>query len=366
MRTIIKRILTKAAVVTFSTIIAVGFYRDNCSTDKEPLPNCDSQAITFETEDSVFSVNVNTGTNDFVSDESQSNTESSQNDVFKESQTENVSELATNAPDTDYKEADDIIPLPVSMNNEEINSEIENAEEQIIIREASDIGDTESAQYEFEYTISITESNEPANKNEFYLIDVPFISQLTGYPTGCEAVSTAMVLNYYGYEISPDEIIDEHLIISPLPTKQNEVLQAESPWNAFIGDPYSNDGYGCYSIVIENALYNIIDDGVNYIVRSENSTLDELCQNYVANDIPIIVWATAEMRSGYVSEYWIAPDGETVSWIAPEHCLVLTGFDDEYYYFNDPRCGKNTPYRKASAESAFKSMYCQSIVIARW
>ena len=356
MRFIIKRILTKSAVITFSTIIAVGLYGGNCSTDNEPLPNYDSPTITFETEDAVFSVNANTGTKDPVSDESQSNTESSQNDVFKESQTDNVSELATNAPDTDYKEADDIIPLPVSVNNEEINSDIENAEEQITINEAPNPDDTNS----------ITETNELVIENELYLIDVPFISQLTGYPTGCEAVSTAMVLNYYGYEISPGEIIDEHLIISPLPTEQNEVVQADSPWNAFIGDPYSNDGYGCYSTVIENALYNIIDDNVNYIVRSENSTLDELCQNYVANDIPVIVWATADMRPGYVSEYWIAPDGETVSWIAPEHCLVLTGFDDEYYYFNDPRCGKNTPYRKASAESAFESLYCQSIVIARW
>ena len=103
MRFIIKRILTKSAVITFSTIIAVGLYGGNYFTDKEPLPNCDSQAITFETEDSVFSVNANTGTNDSVSAESQSNTESSQNDVFKESQTDNVSELATNAPDTDYK-----------------------------------------------------------------------------------------------------------------------------------------------------------------------------------------------------------------------------------------------------------------------
>ncbi len=132
MRTIIKRILTKAAVITFSTIIAVGLYGGNYFTDKEPLPNYDSQAITFKTEDSVFSVNANTGTNDSVSAESQSDTESSQNDDSKESQTDNVSEMAANAPDTDYKEADDIIPLPVSMNNEEINSEIENAEEQII------------------------------------------------------------------------------------------------------------------------------------------------------------------------------------------------------------------------------------------
>ena len=181
MRFIIKRILTKAVVLTASAMIAFGLYRGNCSNDKEPLPNCNSPTITFETEDAVFSVNANTGTKDSVSAESQSNTESSQNDVSKESQTDNVSELATNTPDTDNKEGDDIIPLPVSVKNEEINSDIENAEEQITINEAPNPDDTNS----------ITETNEPVIENELYLIDVPFISQLTGYPTGCETVSTA-------------------------------------------------------------------------------------------------------------------------------------------------------------------------------
>ena len=37
--------------------------------------------------------------------------------------------------------------------------------------------------------------------------NVPFISQLIKYPTGCESVSTAMALNYWGCPITVEELI---------------------------------------------------------------------------------------------------------------------------------------------------------------
>ena len=29
-------------------------------------------------------------------------------------------------------------------------------------------------------------------------------------------------------------------------------------------------------------------------------------------------------------------NGKLIQWIAPEHCLLLVGYDDEHYIFNDP------------------------------
>ena len=41
--------------------------------------------------------------------------------------------------------------------------------------------------------------------NQKKIIRVPYIDQSVKYPTGCESVSTVMLLQYLGYEITVDE-----------------------------------------------------------------------------------------------------------------------------------------------------------------
>ena len=38
-------------------------------------------------------------------------------------------------------------------------------------------------------------------------IDVPYINQSENYPTGCESVTTVMLLHYPGYDISVDDFV---------------------------------------------------------------------------------------------------------------------------------------------------------------
>ena len=42
-------------------------------------------------------------------------------------------------------------------------------------------------------------------------INAPYISQKETYPTGCESVSTVMLLNFLGYNITVDEFIEKYL-----------------------------------------------------------------------------------------------------------------------------------------------------------
>ena len=43
----------------------------------------------------------------------------------------------------------------------------------------------------------------------YHIKGVPYLNQISlGYPTGCEAVSAAMVLKYKGYKVSSQNIID--------------------------------------------------------------------------------------------------------------------------------------------------------------
>ena len=42
-------------------------------------------------------------------------------------------------------------------------------------------------------------------------LEAPYIDQSVKYPTGCESVSTVMLLQYLGYSLTVDEFIEKYL-----------------------------------------------------------------------------------------------------------------------------------------------------------
>ena len=61
-------------------------------------------------------------------------------------------------------------------------------------------------------------------------------------------------------------------------------------------------------------------------------------------------------------QWYLQEDGSLFQWIGREHCLVLTGYDNQYYYFNDPLSGK-VKYAKSLVETRFSQLGKQSLVI---
>ena len=58
---------------------------------------------------------------------------------------------------------------------------------------------------------------EKMSQNELTKISgVPLIQQYPLLPNGCEAVSAAMILQYYGFDITAQEFVDEYLFMQPL------------------------------------------------------------------------------------------------------------------------------------------------------
>lgn len=64
--------------------------------------------------------------------------------------------------------------------------------------------------------------------------------------------------------------------------------------------------------------------------------LEELCSAYIDNNIPVILWGTLKMTSQCTYSSWKTPDGKTIQYNNKLHCLLLVGYDENYYYFNDP------------------------------
>jgi uncharacterized protein YvpB len=188
------------------------------------------------------------------------------------------------------------------------------------------------------------------------IIQAPFISQLGKYPTGCESVTTVMALNHIGIDVSVDKFIDSYLTKTGVPF---------DPSISFGGNLRSTSGYGCYAPVIKKALDKALS-GQKYTAKQlYGVSLKNLCSNYIDKGIPVILWATMYMNTPYISSTWTY-NGKTINWIAPEHCLLLVGYDSSHYIFNDPLTSHpQTYYSKSSVEAAYKGLNYQAIVLEK-
>ena len=66
-------------------------------------------------------------------------------------------------------------------------------------------------------------------------------------------------------------------------------------------------------------------------------SMEVLLREYIDNDKPVIFWASIDLKETYSGPEWILTDsGERFLWRSNEHCMLLVGYDEENYYFNDP------------------------------
>jgi uncharacterized protein YvpB len=196
-----------------------------------------------------------------------------------------------------------------------------------------------------------------------YIIEgVPILSQLPDFPTGCESVSACMLLQYNGYDIAPDVFVDEYLDKNDDFYHRDGVCWGPDPYTYFIGDPRTNTSYGCMAPVIRNAVNKVLgrDDWGGI---TDCDSINELCRTYISRDIPVMVWTSMRMETPRPGSVWKLPDGSDYQWLSNEHCMVLVGYDETCYYFNDPSTGKTEKFEKEISERRFAAFEYQSIVI---
>lgn len=203
------------------------------------------------------------------------------------------------------------------------------------------------------------------------VVDVPYYSQ-KDYPTGCELVSMSMVLAFHGFDIKAGDIIKKGYLDSAEVYTKKSIKYSGDPNKVFIGNPHKNSGYGCMSGAVMLALQRYLAPQEHKLDKKYEITdiggmpLDEICENYIDNGIPVIVWCSIDMKPTFTNlrNSWIIENtGERYIWKSNEHCLVLVGYDDENYYFNDPLVKKSTKYMKRLAERRYGEMGMQAVVV---
>ena len=71
--------------------------------------------------------------------------------------------------------------------------------------------------------------------------------------------------------------------------------------------------------------------------KGEDISIQELLEKYIDQGMPVVFWACINMRKEIPGPEWkLLDSGETFCWISNEHCMLLVGYDEEKYYFNDP------------------------------
>lgn len=200
------------------------------------------------------------------------------------------------------------------------------------------------------------------------LINVPQISQVGKFPTGCESVSAVMVLNFYGCNISVKEFIDKHLV-------KKRIFDHPDPNSAFVGSPYDTHSYGCFAPCIAKAMNKVLKEAHAEVIRGKS--LKDLSEEYIRNGTPVLIWVTMGMRKtrptttwtiGYTDENARYRKGEKFTWPGNEHCVVLIGFNDKDYFVNDPlqALGKvKGAYEKNLLEERFREQGSQAVVVKK-
>ncbi len=194
------------------------------------------------------------------------------------------------------------------------------------------------------------------------LLEVDCIAQMPLFPTGCEAVSTVMALQYLGETISIEAFIVNHLPMSRDFYYQNGRLNGPDPHQRFVGDPRTQNSYGCFAPVIETALHHYFGSEER-VINTTGTTIPDLCKEYIDRGLPVILWASIRMEPIKSGTVWFLPNSERFVWPSGEHCVLLIGYDDTHYYVNDPYEGRICAYERATVEKRYREMDCQSLVI---
>lgn len=169
------------------------------------------------------------------------------------------------------------------------------------------------------------------------IISVPYIDQTKNYPTGCESVSSVMLLRYLGIPLSVDEFIENYLEKEPMEYRKGR-LYGPNPFRRFAGSPYDSDSFGCYPPVIVNALNRVFMERKvrRRAVDISGMPIERMLTEFVDRDLPALFWASIDWKETVLGPDWYLSDGTLFSWISGEHCLLLVGYDEDSYYFNDP------------------------------
>ncbi len=193
-------------------------------------------------------------------------------------------------------------------------------------------------------------------KEQKVLLQVPLIKQLPELPRGCEVTSLAMLLRHAGLDVDKMTLA-KAVRKDPTPyQRKNGMTYFGDPNHGFVGNMYdiNKPGLGVYSKPIAELGEQYLP---GRIVNLTGTDFEDVMQQ-VENEKP--VWVINNTLFSHVPEkYWVewqTPQGK-MKITYKEHSVLITGYDEQNIYFNDPLAGmKNRKVPKAQFQKGWEQM----------
>ncbi|WLR49660.1 C39 family peptidase [Bacillus tianshenii] len=192
-------------------------------------------------------------------------------------------------------------------------------------------------------------------------MNVDHIRQMPELPRGCEVTSLTMLLRSAGVEYANKMQLAKE--VKKVPFRQNGYRG--NPYNGFVGNMYTfnQSGYGVYHGPIADLAEQYLPNQI------KDLTGGAITDVYAAIDRGTPVWVITNTRFRKLPEsqfyYWKTKDG-TVKVTYREHSVLVTGYDDQYVYVNDPLYHqRNRKVNRANFEQAWVQMGSQAITYVK-
>ncbi|MGN1411041.1 MAG: RICIN domain-containing protein [Oscillospiraceae bacterium] len=181
-----------------------------------------------------------------------------------------------------------------------------------------------------------TTTSTPATTNSpiFNLPDRAYIENVTpivqsGLPTGCEATGLTILLNWYGFNVSKEDMAMTYMPRQDFYYADGKKIGPDYI-TTFAGDPSrKSNSYGCYIPCMMSTVQNYFDA----IGRTDCSTtnltgtnLDDLFP-YIAQGTPVAVITTNNLITPTTGDSWYTSDGRYITWQKGHHCMIIIGYD---------------------------------------
>lgn len=188
---------------------------------------------------------------------------------------------------------------------------------------------------------------------DLFNLNVIPILQNPELPNGCEATSISVILHFYGYSVNKCDMAYNYIPRNDF-TQNNGVRYAPHPNTSYIGDPSTSKGFYCFSgPVVAGANQYLEEMGSSLRCDDISGASLELFDQYISQGSPVMVWITLDFGNtvNYSTYTWTLPTGETYTPYRNLHCVVISGYDDVFYYLCDPLNGNISVDKQTVFES---------------
>ena len=208
---------------------------------------------------------------------------------------------------------------------------------------------------------SVEVSTQKQQIKESVLIDTPVINQMPELPRGCEVTSLAMLLQHAGIHVDKMTLADRIKKNPAVYRVKNGNRYFGDPNDGFVGDMYSfdNPGLGVYHKPIAELAEQFFP---GFIIDLTGSRFKEL-KIHLSDERPVWVIINSHYKklSPDYFQTWHTSNG-LIEITYKEHSVLITGYDQNYIYFNDPLTGvKNKKAPIKDFEESWVQMGKQAI-----